>query len=195
MAMNLKMLSFLGAGALLLAGCVVQSIQPIFTENDFIAVPITAGSWEQRDADKRIGLWVFSGEGKRYTLTHTDEKGRKASFDVTAGKIGTNVFLDFALHDIEPPDSLNDFATVSLVAAHAFAMLEKKSDALLLSTMNYEWLEKHLTENPKAIAHVWQGKRPVLTASPAELQKFIGRYASDENIFKNRIELTPPKSK
>lgn len=187
----LRSFSFVAAAALLLAGCVIQSIQPLFAEKDLIPVPIAGGSWEQRDGGKRIGLWTFSGDGKRFTLAHTDEKGSKATFDVTAGKIGTNVFLDFALHDIEPHGSLNDFATVTLIAAHTFVRLEKRNEALLLSAMDYEWLEKHLKANSKAVSHVWQDKRPILTSPPEELQKFIAKHANDEAIFKNKIQLTP----
>ncbi|HWN96580.1 MAG TPA: hypothetical protein VNT99_16240 [Methylomirabilota bacterium] len=192
--MKAKVLIGLGLAALLWGGCVVQSIQPFFAEKDFISLPFLPGTWEQRDGEKQIGVWVFTAEGQRYKLTHTDEDGRKATFEVSAGKIGTNVFLDFSLNDIDPPDSLNDFATVSLIAAHSFARLTKMSDGLVLAAMDYEWIEKHLAENPRAIAHVLQGKRPILIASTEELQKFVGKYANDEKVFKNQITLTPKKT-
>src|SRR4051794_33789195 len=108
--MKAKLLLGLTFLALLVGGCVVQSIQPFLAEKDFISVPFLMGTWEQRDAEKQVGLWTFTAEGQRYKLAHTDEEGHKATFDVSAGKIGTNVFLDFSLHDVEPPDSLNDFA-------------------------------------------------------------------------------------
>src|SRR5688572_5564123 len=119
--MKTKLLAGLGLVAALFTGCVVQSIQPLFAEKDFISFPELAGTWEQKEEDKQIGLWTFSQHERRYRLAHTDEKGRKAIFDVAAGKIGTNVFLNFSLNDIEPSGSLNDFAAVSLIPAHVFA--------------------------------------------------------------------------
>ena len=189
--MKWKRLTLLAAAGLLLAGCLVPSLQPLFAEKDFIPVPFLPGTWEQKDAGKRIGLWQFSAEGPHYQLTQTDERGHKAMFDVSAGKLGTNVFLDFMLRDVESHGSLNDFAAVSLVAAHVFARLERKDGALQLSAMNVEWLEKHLTENPKAVAHLWQDKRPILTATTEALQKFVAQHANDESAFRNQIELSP----
>ncbi len=191
--MKIKLLGGLGLLTLLFGGCVVQSIQPFLAEKDYISVPFILGTWEQRDGEKQVGVWTFTADGRRYKLAHADENGHKATFDVSAGKIGTNVFLDFVLNDVEPPDSLNHFAAVSLIPAHTFARLTKTNDALVLVAMDYEWLEKHLKENPKAIAHVFQDKRPILMASTEDLQKFVGKYANDEMVFKNQIALTPTK--
>jgi hypothetical protein len=189
--MKAKCFVGLGLASLLLAGCVVQSIHPLFAEKDIIPFPGLVGTWEQKDDGKQVGLWMFSADGQRYQLTHTDEKGHKAKFDVIAGKIGTNVLLDFTIKSLEPEGSLNDLAAVSLIPAHTFAKVVKKDDALLLVAMDYEWLEKHLTENPKSVTHMFQDKRPILTASTEELQKFVAKYASDEMIFKNEVRLTP----
>jgi hypothetical protein len=188
LVMKAKFLSGLALVALLFAGCVVQSIQPLFAEKDFISQSAIVGTWKQQEGNKEIGVWTFTEDGRRYKLAHRDEKGHKATFNVAAGKIGSDVFLDFMLADIEP-NELNDFATVSLVAAHTFAKLVKTNDTLILAAMDYEWLEKHLQENPKAIAHVFQDKHPVLTASPEELQKFVAKWAGDAKVFKNEIKL------
>ena len=189
--MKWKLLVPVATAGLLLAGCVVQSIQPLFAERDIVSLSFLTGTWEQKDAGKRIGLWQFSAEGSRYKLTHADEQGHKAIFDVSAGNIGTNLFLDFVLSDTEPHGSLNNFAAVSLIAAHAFARLDRKDGALQLSAMNLEWLEKYLTENPKTVAHLWQDKRPILTAATEDLQKFVAKFARDESAFRNQIELSP----
>ena len=82
--MKAKLLVALGLLALLFGGCVVQSIQPFLAEKDYISVPFLLGTWEQRDAEKQIGLWTFTAEGRRYKLAHTDEDGHKATFDVSA---------------------------------------------------------------------------------------------------------------
>jgi hypothetical protein len=189
--MKTKMFFALCSVAVLFGGCVVQSIQPLFSEKDYIDYPALVGTWKQQDQDKVVGVWVFSKDDRRYKLTHIDEDGQRATFNVAAGKIGSEVFLDILLNDVEPPNSLNDLATVSLIAAHAFAKVVKTNDALMFVAMDYEWLQKHLETNPKAIAHVIQDKRPILTASTEELKLFVKTYAKDNKVFKNEIKLVP----
>jgi hypothetical protein len=184
----------LALAAAILSGCVVQSIQPLFTEREYVTYPGLVGAWVQKEDDgKEIGVWTFEASERQYKLAHTDEKGRKAVFNVAAGKIGTNSFFDFSLLDPLPGGELNDLAGAGLIAAHAFVKVVKTNDALLLLAMNYEWLEKHLAENPKAIAHTIQDKRVILTASTAELQGFVARHANDEKAFGNVIKLSPRK--
>jgi hypothetical protein len=191
--MKTKLLFILGLVAMIFGGCVVQSIQPLFNEKEYIEYPVLVGAWKQQEENKDVGVWIFSKEGTHYKLVHSDEKAHRASFNVAAGKIGTDVFLDLVLTDIEPKDSLNDLAQVSLLATHAFAKLVKTNDALVFVALDYEWLEKHLEANPKAIAHVLQDKRPILTASTEELKLFVAKHAKDNKVFKNEIKLVPDR--
>ena len=195
--MKKKFVCGLGLCALLLGGCVVQSIQPLFNEKDYAAYPL-AGTWTQKDEGKEKGLWVFETAGKLYKLTQTDEKGRKAVFAVTAGKIGTNVFLDFTptldSSDQVPGGEVNDFFAANVIPAHIFTKVVPTNGAMSLVAMDYEWLAELLEKNPKAIAHVIQDKRPILTASTEELQKFVAKYANDEKVFKSDILLVPKKA-
>ena len=194
-----KKLQLFGVGliAALLAGCVVQSINPLLTEKEYISYPSLVGTWAQKEGVKEQGVWKFEQNDKRYKLTHTDEKGRKATFDVAAGRIGTNVFLNFLLDDPTPGAEINDFAAVHLVPVHTFAKIRKTDAGLTLVAMDLEWLAKLLEENPKVIAHVLRSegsgtnKWPLLTASTEDLQKFVAKYAADDKVFKNEIKLVP----
>jgi hypothetical protein len=180
--------------AAVLSGCVVQCIHPLFTEREYVGYPGLIGTWVQKeDGGEEVGVWTFEQNERQYKLTHTDEKKRKAVFNVAAGKIGTNVFFDFSLQDPLPGGQLNDLASAGLIAAHAFVKIVKTNDALLLVAMNYEWLEKHLAGNPKAIAHVVQDKRFILSASTADLQAFVAKHAHDDKAFANVIKLSHSK--
>ncbi len=180
--------------AIIFAGCVVQSIQPLFTEKELIAYPELVGTWTQQEGDKEQGLWVFAKHEQQYDLTHTDEGGRKATFRISVGKIGTNVFFSGFPLDPLPGSELNGVMQAHLVGVFTFVKVLKTNDSLVLLAMDYEWFEKLLKENPKAIAHVVQDKRPILTASTEELQKFVAKYANDEKIFKNEIRLVLKKA-
>ena len=180
-------------GASFFAGCVVQSIQPLFSEKELVSYPALVGTWSQPDGEKVVGVWTFAAHDKQYELTHTDENGHKALFTVGAGKLGTNMFLDGFPADLLPGSELNGVAQAHLIGAHTFVKLVKTNDALVFLAMDYEWFEKLLQENPKAIVHIVQDKRPILTASTEELQKFVAKYANDEKVFKNEIRLVPKK--
>jgi len=199
--MKKKFVFGLGLCALLLGSCVVQSIQPLFNEKDYILYPAVAGTWMQKDGEKETGPWIFeagNAPDRRFKLTQTDEKGRKAVFVVAAGKIGTNVFLDFTptldSSDQVPGSEVNDFFAANIIPAHIFTKVVATNGVMSLVAMDYEWLQQFLEKNPNAIAHVIQDKRPILTASTEDLQKFVAKYANDEKVFKNDVLLVPKKA-
>lgn len=190
-----------GLVAAFFAGCVVQTINPLFTEKEYISYPTLVGTWVQKEGDKEQGVWKFEPNGQRYKLTHTDEKGSKATFDVAAGRIGTNVLLDSFLDDLTPRVEMNDFAAVHFVPIHTFVKIRKTEAGLTLVAMDLEWLAKLLTENPKAIKHTLRSeghgddKWPLLIASTEDLQKFVAQHAGDDKVFKNEIKLVPKPAK
>ena len=171
------------------AGCVVQTIEPLFTEKEFIPYPALVGTWT--DEDKKE-VWTFTEDHGRYECIQIDDKGHEATFRVGVGKIGANVFLDSSVNDAGD-DALNFVADLHLVPTHLFAKVVKTNDALLLIGMDGDWLQKYLEKNPKAIAHVqnesW--RQPILTASSADLKKFVAKFADNENVFnpKNGVKL------
>jgi len=185
----------MGAAAILLGGCVVQSIHPLFTEKEYIPYPALVGTWAQHD-DKggEVESWKFEADGKQYKLTQLDEKGNMATFHVAAGQLGTNVFLDFSLDNPSPRHELNGYAQAELVPVQVFVKVTKVGGNLVFTAMDVEWLAKHLEQNPKAIAHVIRDKAPMLTASTEELQKFVAKHANDNQAFKNEVKLYPKKT-
>lgn len=183
----------LGAVALVLAGCVVQCLHPLFKDTEYASLPWLAGTWEQREDNKVQGKWTFESDDQQYRLTHTDEKGSRAVFNVAAGRIGTNHFLCMEIKDLAPGWEVNDFAAVHLVPVYTFARLRRTDAGLTLAMMNLEWLMKLLSDNPKALSHVMRKvdkeHMPLITASTEELQKFVAKYAEDDKAFGNEIKL------
>jgi hypothetical protein len=176
----------------LLAGCVVPSLNPLFTEKDLVAYSDLLGAWSQDG--KGEDSWTFEKDGKAYKMTHVDEKKRKATFTVSVGKIGTNIFIDSFIADDKLDEHVNDFTVVHLTPVHLFMKVTKQGDALQLVPLDLEWTSKVLKENPKLLPHVMrEHDNPVLTASTEELQKFVAKYAADTNAFKNSIVLERKK--
>lgn len=184
--MKRKLLLGLSLSAMILTGCVVQTIQPLFSNKESIQYPPIAGTWT--DDDKAV--WTFTEEAGLYECAQTDEKGRTATFKVLAGRIGANVFLDFSIDDSWADNELNSFVGVHLVPVHTFAKVIKTNDGLSLILMDADWVEKYLEQNSKALAHLQiEGRPPLLTASSADLKKFVSKYADDAKVFKKEWKL------
>ena len=65
-----------------------------------------------------------------------------------------------------------------------------------MTPMNYEWLGKLLTDNPKALRHYVirdpenpNSERLVLTADTAELQKFVLKHLNTPDAWKESTTL------
>ena len=194
--------------AMLFGGCVLQCINPLFTEKEYISYPALAGTWMQKEAltgsglaekNKKDSIWRFEPDGKRYKLTHTDEYGHKATFHVAVGKIGTNVFLSSRLDDPTPDAEMNIFAAVHFVPTFTFAKIRKDDSGLALAPLDIQWFASQLEKNPKFIPHtlypngsggdVWA----LITATTEELQRFVAEHAEHKDAFKREIKLLPAK--
>ncbi len=179
------------ACAAVFTGCLIPSLNPLFSEKDFVSYSDLIGTWSQDG--KGEDSWKFEKDGKTYKLTHVDEKKRTAEFTISVGKIGTNIFIDSFFGDERPDEHLSNFAVVHLIPAHTFLKVQKQGTALNLIALDVEWMQKALKEDPKLISHVMRDNYPLLTASTEELQKFIAKFAANTNAFKNTIVLEPKK--
>jgi len=92
---------------------------------------------------------------------------------------------------------MNIFAAVHYVSTFTFAKVRKTEAGLTLVPLDIQWFAKQMEKNPKILSHtlypngdggdVW----PLITAPTEELQKFLAKYAEDNDAFKNEIKLTP----
>jgi len=174
-----------------LAGCVIPSLNPLFTERQSITYPAIVGSWTQDDGKQ---TWTFAAStNNTYKVTQTDEDHHVAIFDVRIGKLGTNIFFDSFIDDPKFEDRINNLAILHLAGVHLITKVSNDGDALHLTWLDVEWMNGELKKNPKLIPHVMQSERAILTASTEELQKFVTQYAADTNAFKNEIKLMRKK--
>ena len=175
--------------ALLLTGCVVTSVYPFYTAKDVAFDPGLLGTWT--NVETAGEAWKFEREGTNaYQLTTTSQSDTNV-MPAHRFKIGSEFFLDIAtsqgLKDSEPPP----------IPSHVVLWLPPATNnALQIAVLDYEWLEKELTNNPHALRHYVvdsedkeQGGRLVLTADTPELQKFITKSLKSEEAWKQRLNL------
>jgi hypothetical protein len=88
---------------------------------------------------------------------------------------------------------MNGFLAVHLITAHTFLKLEVENEHLIIYQMSPKWLDNLIKENRIRIAHEMDDDEDkiILTASTKELQKFITKYANDEDAFEDPEILNP----
>jgi hypothetical protein len=167
----------LAMAGLMLVGC-VQSLNPLYTEEDLVFEPKLVGVWAEEEESK--DRWTFEKAGeKAYRLIY-EEDGEQGEFEVHLLRLGEQLYLDF-FPDKEAIEKLdrNDFYKYHWLPAHTFARVYAIEPELKMAFMNPDWLNERLSENENLIAHVRRGENEVvLTASTEALQEFVRKHDS-----------------
>jgi len=194
-----KALFYILAG--ILGGCVpVMSLHPLYTEQDVVFEEKLLGTWVD-DANDPETVWEFKvadKEQKKCNLIFTGEEGKKGLFDVYSTKIGGKLFLD--IFPSEPPWDEKDpnnvnwvYNTPFLVPVHSFIKVDSIEGQLKLQLTDDDDFKKLLGENSNAVEYAIINELPVLTAPTNELQAFVLKYADDERLFANEVNLIRKK--
>ncbi len=182
---------------LFISGC-IPSLHPLYFDKDRITVEEIEGKWiSSSDRD----IWDFTKIEKEpsYNLAFTDEdhigdqgvQDYTANFDANIVKLGGCYFIDLYPGDNKQLDNMNSLLSFHLVGAHTILKLEIKKEELLIYYLSPEWLEDVINSGRIRIKHeVVDDDKIVLTASTKELQKFITKYANDEDAFQDPEVLT-----
>jgi hypothetical protein len=178
----------ISAMALGVAGC-IPSLNPLYTEKDLVFDSALVGSWSEKDdAD----TWKFErGDNKSYKLTISDG-GKSSPFIAHLVQLGQHRFLDLlpaknGLDDFKGAD----FYKIGLIRGHLIFKVNQIEPALRLSFLDPEWFKKLLEANPQAIAHqkTSDDDGGLITASTAELQKFILDHVKTEGAWSDASDL------
>ncbi len=193
--MKVKNVLTVFAMTLLLSGCVVYSFYPLYTSDDLFANNILTGNWKDVDG----AHWSFEHpvlndkdklktDSTSYLLTVVQKDSVKQEFSVHIVKLGGHYFLDFYLSDFLGDEDLT-LASFHTIPAHTFAKLTISENQLQINWFDQNWLEDLITENRIKIRHEKNDDFVLLTARPRELQKFVIKYESSEEAFKEGMNI------
>ena len=156
--------------AVLLNGCTVRSLNPLYTGKDVVFEPGLLGTWaEHDDADKN---WTFQRYGENgYRIISSE--GMKP-LEGRLVKLSGHLFLD-----VTPKDGDDAFA----IPGHVFVKIQLSGNTMLTALLNPDWVEKAADLKTLGLSHIRIGSKVVLTAPTIELQDFAVRYAGDESVF------------
>jgi hypothetical protein len=179
------LLPLLALPAIFIAGCIVTSVYPFYTEKDLTFDPALVGRWTENTTSEpgnvSSELWEFAKAGENeyaFIITDTDKTN---NFSAHLFKLGGQRFLDWVATE----------SSDGFVPPHYLLRVRQISPTLQLEPMSAAWLKDLLKKNPDAVRHIVLHEkrdnstddRTVLTADTRELQKFVLKYMNDPKAF------------
>jgi len=182
-------LGALAGVVLLLAGCLPTSVFPPFTEKDLVAQPLLAGTWypNESGSPNTNEFWTFraTADAKVYDLTIKDSDG-EGQLKAYCFQLKDTTLLDI-VPDGEPPKGTAGVHRFLFQPVHTWFRIEKIDETKFeFLPMSLEWLGDYLGKNPTALAHCIAGeqdKRLTITASTADLQKFLLAHLNENKAW------------
>jgi len=180
---NITAAAALLTAMLFLAGCVVTSIYPYYTDKDLVFDPTMLGDWVDAGQTNQTSDYVrFEQTGEKDYRVTAFGAGETNSSDAHLFRLKNQLFVDVC--------STN--RSLDFVPVHQVSKVTQIGPMVETANLNYDWLTKLLGKNPKAIRHMLlhentgeeQGGRVVLTADTKELQRFILKYVNNTNAWK-----------
>jgi hypothetical protein len=179
--MNKRNIIVAAAVAILLAAC-IPSINPFYTEKDVVFEKKLLGEWREKENADEPQIWNFEeGTEKAYKLTVTEKEGKHGEFEAHLFKLKQDYFLDIVATEIGT--NVADLITASMIPGHLLFRVPQIEPELKLAAFDFDWLDKHLKEHPKSLAHHRDNDRIVLTAETADLQSFVMKHLGEDELF------------
>jgi hypothetical protein len=179
--MKNRILSLLLVSLASIAGC-IPTESAIYTDESLAFDPALIGTWNGGDSK---ATWEFTKSGEHaYRLVYTSGD-QKRILTAHLTKIEGNLFLN--LYPELPKERAKD--STKPRPHHIFVLVQSTSPTLHLSSMDAEWLKKHIEENPTAIRNRRMGRRIILTDSTEQLQAFLAKHTKTTEAWKTLASL------
>ncbi|MGC2062534.1 MAG: hypothetical protein WA610_06115 [Thermodesulfovibrionales bacterium] len=181
MPKTLRVLLILTA-MLILAGCIVQSVDRFYTEASVCAIPSITGEWRLLDDKGLPGsgkAWIFQGD----KVVTYEKNNTQANVKTIYFKLGDTFFMDSTAD--EPAEGANHWWTMHVFPVHVVSKIEIQDNRMTLTPVDYRWLEKAIRDRVVTLPHIRpkEGDSMLFTASPEEWSGFLKKYAVDSNVF------------
>jgi len=181
--MKKRNLITLTAAAVLLCSC-IPSVNPFYTDKDVVFDARLLGEWQEKDKSDNPDVWKFeSATNKTYKLTVTEKEGKQGRFNAHLFQLKQEYFLDLIPDDCNYATNQADLVAASMYPGHLLVRVPQLEPELKLAFFDFDWLQKHLEKNPKALAHHKEGDHIVLTAGTRDLQRFVLKHLGKDELF------------
>ena len=175
--------------ALILTGCGIFSLHPLYHKEDLIVKTELIGTWKNSD-DDAMYISIDTLEGKKYEFVIKDGEDT-IKFKMGLLDLDGQYFIDLYPHDDCSFFGGDDcYALENLlrnyIPAHTFMKFDFTENEMTLTEFDNERLIKLFDQSKIRLDHEIPGEDAdyvVITASTDDLQKFIKRYSNDDEAF------------
>ena len=178
-------------GVVLLTGCWMQSLHPIYTDDTVVFEESLVGNW----TDDEGGSVHFDRYGAHaYHMTIRSDPGdRPIEPEAHLTRIDDRLFLDGVLTDLD--DDVEEVVGPHVVPVHWIFRLELRGERLLLSEPSMHRIKTMLQESPELVGHTLVDGRLILTDETAALRRFITESLAGDDAWSSpesfRREVSP----
>jgi hypothetical protein len=167
------------------SGCLVVSLEPIYTTATLQTDDTLLGSWE--DSEDRSTAVVERGEWKSYRVTYTSGS---TSLDLVGYEttIGDRTFLDLTpAHGLEGGQLM--------IPAHLACRLTKAGDRVIVTGLNYDWFTATIARHAlgKLDAAFDSRKNVVLVSGTDAIRAWILAHLAEPDAFGEPVSFTRRK--
>ncbi len=174
----------------LLAGCIVQSLNPFYTKDTLLELKELNGKWVplkligEDVSHENIKPWIFNDD-KIYT---SDQEGNSSVLSVRYFKVGDTFFMDTTITDDDIGGKLSGYSGLHIVPVHCVCKLELNEDSLTLISLDAAWLEDLIDKSKIQISFMrisGSSDYRICNAKPEEWIDFFKKYRNDEEAFES----------
>ena len=175
---------------LMMSGCWTYSLEPLFdgaSDPDLIFDQSLVGAWGHLAEGCQWTLTIAASV-RAYDMTMSPGTGCKSDEKAThyltyLVKVDSHRFLDVSPKQSEVCDLC--------LAMHTFAQLSLENNALSVTPLDGDWLDRAVKDKKIVVAHVGgDGEVDItLNAQPAELKGLLRTYVNDKAAFKPSTRL------
>lgn len=167
---------------LVLFGCVVPSLNPLYMDQDLIVLSGLEGSW----IDQYNGFWKFEkSNDNSYRLSYakdSEPKEAEAIFDAHIIRLENHIFMDLYPKEGAFRDD-KGIEAFHYVPTHTISKVQLHGDSLEINMLNPDWITEMDDNRLIFVGHEQMKDGILLTANSKDLQKFINAYADDSEAF------------
>lgn len=140
-----------------------------------------------RDIGAQKSPLSFATDDMSY-LMEIKSNGELFRYEMVITKIGEDYFMD-----IYPPDDNESLGTISSMVwfpVHSFMKMELNKDKLLISSFHLKKMKRLFESNLVRMRHEMVDGSVLLTATTAEIRKFLEKYSDDDSVYESTAVYT-----
>ncbi len=186
----------------ILAGSCIPSLYPLYRPEDVVFDDRVVGTWDGGD----IGVWTIekleyhsdaSPMNPSWAEPDLDSDFRNIRYRLTVKEVseGDTAKAEFLMHLLvldgrmyanfypQEFELQHEFLRWHMVEVNNFARISISNDQFSLQYFDPDYVRDLIERNRIRISHVWLNNMLLLTAPTEELQKFVIKYANEEDAL------------